>query len=125
MLSRKDIRPRQTQLLLKNGFLPVSIDYRLCPEVNIVDGPIRDVCDALEWARMALPTMDLGVEGLRLEAEKTVVIGWSTGGTLALSLGFNTLKRGIKPPTAILAFYCPSSYEDDCKSSIRLEKRDF
>ncbi|KAL9094912.1 MAG: hypothetical protein Q9165_002862 [Trypethelium subeluteriae] len=65
--------------------------------------------------------MDLGVEGLLLDAEKVVVIGWSTGGTLALSLGFNTLKRGINPPTATLAFYCPSSYEDECKSSVGLE----
>ncbi|KAI9688872.1 MAG: Type I Iterative PKS [Bathelium mastoideum] len=113
MLSRKDIRPRQTQLLLKNGFLPISIDYRLCPEVNIIDGPMRDVCDALEWAGTTLPAMDLGVEGLQLDAQKTVVIGWSTGGTLALSLGFNTLKSGVRPPTATLAFYCPSSYEDD------------
>ncbi|KAL9079385.1 MAG: hypothetical protein Q9157_001731 [Trypethelium eluteriae] len=113
MLSRKDVRPRQTQLLLKNGFLPISIDYRLCPEVDIIDGPMRDVCDALEWVRTSLSTVDLGVEGLRQDAEKIVVIGWSTGGTLALSLGFNTLKRGIKPPTATLAFYCPSSYEDD------------
>ena len=47
MLSRKDVRSKQTQLLLENGRLPVSIDYRLCPEVNINDGPMTDVCDAL------------------------------------------------------------------------------
>ncbi|KAI9705668.1 MAG: Type I Iterative PKS [Bogoriella megaspora] len=124
MLSRKDIRPRQTQLLLKNGFLPVSVDYRLCPEVNIKDGPMRDVCDALEWTRTILPRINLGVQGLQLDAEKVVVIGWSTGGTLALSLGFNASRRGIQPPTTTLAFYCPSSYEDDCTSSIKMHEPD-
>ena len=29
--------------------LPVSIDCRLCPEVNILDRPMTDVYDALKW----------------------------------------------------------------------------
>ncbi|KAF2173930.1 hypothetical protein M409DRAFT_16198 [Zasmidium cellare ATCC 36951] len=112
MLSRKDIRPRQTQLLLKNGYLPVSIDYRLCPEINIIDGPMTDVLDALQWVREVLPTMDLERPDLQLDASKVFAIGWSTGGTLTLSLGFTSRKRGVEPPTASLAFYCPSNYED-------------
>ncbi len=32
MFSRNDIRPEQTTLLLKSGILPVSVDYRLCPD---------------------------------------------------------------------------------------------
>jgi len=111
MLSRKDIRPRQTQLLLENGFLPISVDYRLCPEVDIVSGGMTDVCDALEWCRNELPKLSLG-SGVSIDATKIAVVGWSTGGTLALSLGFTTLKRGIAPPDATLAFYCPSNYED-------------
>lgn len=112
MLSRKDIRPRQTQLLLKNGYLPVSIDYRLCPEINIIDGPMTDVLDALRWARNVLPSTDLGLSGLQLDASKVFVIGWSTGGTLALTMGFTSRQQGVPPPTATLAFYCPSNYED-------------
>lgn len=114
MLSRKDIRPHQTELLLANGLLPVSIDYRLCPEVNIIDGPMTDVCDALEWARKDLPSLDLGISNLRINGDQVVVIGWSTGGTLSLTLGFTAPKRGIRPPEAILAFYCPSNYEAEC-----------
>lgn len=114
LLSRKDIRPKQTQLLLERGLLPVSIDYRLCPEVNIIDGPMTDVCDALKWARDELPQIDLNVPGLHTDGDKVVVIGWSTGGTLSLTLGFNAIKRGIKPPAAILAFYCPTDYEAEC-----------
>lgn len=114
MLSRKDIRPKQTALLLANGFLPVSIDYRLCPEVNIVDGAMTDVCDALVWARETLPC--LGDLGVRVNGDKVAVVGWSTGGTLSLQLGYTARDRGIKAPDATLAFYCPSNFEDECES---------
>ncbi len=117
MLSRKDIRARQTQLLLDNGRLPISIDYRLCPEVNIIDGPMSDVCDALQWVKTTLPQMDLKYPGLKIDVEKIVVVGWSTGGTLAMSLAWSAGLKGIKPPEAILAFYCPTNYAASCKKS--------
>ena len=113
MLSRKDIRPKQTQLLLDNGLLPVSIDYRLCPEVNLLEGPMTDVCDALEWARHQLPALKR--PGVEVDGDKVVVVGWSTGGHLAMTLAWTTRLQNLKPPDAILAFYCPTDYEDDCK----------
>jgi acetyl esterase/lipase len=57
MLSRKDVRPEQVQWLLRDGFLPISVDYRLCPETNLSSGPIVDVADALVWARETLPRL--------------------------------------------------------------------
>ena len=115
MLSRKDIRQKQTKLLLDHGLLPVSIDYRLCPEVNLIEGPMTDVCDALRWARFQLPAMELSCPGLRIDGEKVVVVGWSTGGHLAMTLAWTALQQNIRPPEAILAFYCPTDYEADCK----------
>ena len=115
MLSRKDIRQKQTKLLLDHGLLPVSIDYRLCPEVNIIEGPMADVCDALQWARFQLPAMKLNCPELRIDGEKVVVVGWSTGGHLAMTLAWTALQHNLKPPEAILAFYCPTDYEADCK----------
>jgi acetyl esterase/lipase len=121
MLSRKDIRPKQTQLLLAAGFLPISIDYRLCPETTLLEGPMTDVRDALAWARHTLPFSndksprqrrpDVHIDGTRL-----VAVGWSTGGMLALSLGWTAPAAGLAPPEAVLAFYCPSDYEDECWS---------
>ena len=113
VLSKKDIRTKQTNLLLKHGFLPVSVDYRLCPEVNIKDGPMTDVCTALEWARNTLPKLNLSRPDIQIEIGKVVVAGWSTGGTLAMSLAFTPLSRGLAPPDAILAFYCPTNYGSD------------
>ncbi|KAE8137485.1 hypothetical protein BDV38DRAFT_283033 [Aspergillus pseudotamarii] len=113
MLSRNDIRPEQTQLLLQHGFLPISVDYRLCPEVTLPNGPMEDVADALHWIRTVLPTLRLRRSDIKIDGARVVSVGWSTGGHLALSLGWNSIPRGIKPPDAILAFYCPLDYEDD------------
>ncbi len=54
--------------------------------------------------------MDLRYLGLKIEAEKIIVVGWSTGGTLATSLAWSSVQSGIKPPDAILALYCPTHY---------------
>ncbi|RMZ84871.1 hypothetical protein DV738_g250, partial [Chaetothyriales sp. CBS 135597] len=112
MLSRKDIRPEQTQLLLNGGFLPVSVDYRLCPEATLAEGPMADVCDALVWIRNVLPKLSLIRKDIRVDGERVVSVGWSTGGHLAMSLAWTSIPKGTRPPDAILAFYSPSDYED-------------
>ncbi|KAI1130705.1 hypothetical protein F5Y10DRAFT_262854 [Nemania abortiva] len=114
MLSRNDIREEQTQLLLDNGFLPVSIDYRLCPEKAINEGPIPDVIDALAWIRQKLPGQRLLRSDIKVDGERVVAVGWSTGGHPAMTLSWTSASRGIKAPDAILAFYNPSDYEDPC-----------
>lgn len=116
MLSRKDVRPKQTQTLLDAGFLPVSVDYRLCPETTLQEGPMTDVRDALNWARNTLPSLSRKRSDVRITGERVVAVGWSTGGTLALSLGWTAPSAGLQPPDAILAFYCPTDYEDECWS---------
>ncbi|KAF2008704.1 ketoacyl-synt-domain-containing protein [Aaosphaeria arxii CBS 175.79] len=109
-LSRKAIRPAQTRYLLANGFLPVSIDYRLCPEVNLVEGPFADVRDGYWWARSELPLLLLK-RGIMVDSDRVVVIGWSTGGHLAMSLGWTTREACLPSPTAILCFYTPVDFE--------------
>ncbi|KAK7957013.1 BcPKS16- polyketide synthase [Apiospora aurea] len=109
-LSRRAIRLEQTRYLLKMGLLPVSIDYRLCPEVNIIDGPMTDVCDAYRWVRQALPAIALGA-GVRVDPSRVVVVGWSTGGQLAMSLGWTAPAAGLPPPNAALSFYAPVDFE--------------
>lgn len=111
--TRKHVIPRHIRMLLDLGFLPVSIDYRLCPEVNIKEGPMTDACDAVEWCRNVLPYIPLGVDGLRMDPEHLIVTGFSTGGHLALTTAFTTRARGLKPPSGILVLYCPSNYSDE------------
>ena len=112
MLSKNDIRPDQTSLLLRNGFLPISIDYRLCPETTLLEGPMTDVVDALVWVRTVLPTIALARRDVIPDPDRLVAIGWSTGGHLAMTLAWTASRRQVQPPSAILAFYCPTDYED-------------
>ncbi|RAK80213.1 uncharacterized protein BO72DRAFT_484062 [Aspergillus fijiensis CBS 313.89] len=110
-LSRQSVRPAQTAYLLANGFVPVSIDYRLCPEINIIDGAMADVRDAYLWARHTLPkwTM-LRQRGIQLDAERIVLVGWSTGGQLAMSTAWTVAAAGERLPSAILSFYSPCDF---------------
>lgn len=112
MLSRNEVRSEQTSKLLQSGFLPISVDYRLCPERSLIEGPMTDVADALHWIRTILPKVPLARSDIHINPEKVVAIGWSTGGHLAMTLAWTSLPRQIRPPEAILAFYCPTDYED-------------
>ncbi|KAJ6174552.1 hypothetical protein N7485_005289 [Penicillium canescens] len=111
-LSRRAIRPHQTQYLLTNNLLPISLDYRLCPEVDVHSGPITDICDALVWARTTLPGI-AKEQGVLVDVDKLVVVGWSTGGHLAITTGWTCFEKGVKPPTAILSFYAPTDFEHE------------
>lgn len=114
-LSRKAIRPAQTEFLLASGILPVSLDYRLCPEVNLINGPITDVCDAYIWAQKYLPDL-VRPMAITLDIERIVVIGWSTGGQLAMTLAWTLEPMGVIPPKAILSFYSPTDFESGGRS---------
>ena len=106
-LSKKAVRPHQIQFLLDKGILPVSVDYRLCPETNLIDGPISDVRDALFWAQRELPAITNSHDHV-IDPDRIVVIGWSTGGYLALSTVWSSIDVGRTPPCAILSFYSPT-----------------
>lgn len=109
-LSKSAIRPAQTRFLLAHGILPISLDHRLCPEINIIDGPMADVRDAVLWARSTLPNIVIRHD-ITVETENIAVIGYSTGGHLAMTTAWTTINAGFPPPTAILNFYGPSDME--------------
>lgn len=108
-LSRRAVRPAQTAYLAVNGVLPVSLDYRLCPEINIIDGAMEDVRDAVTWARLTLPLIAAN-KNISLDTEQIAVIGWSTGDHLAMSTAWTVEAAGEMPPKAILSFYAPTNF---------------
>ena len=110
-LSRRAVRPFQTAYLLKHGVLPISIDYRLCPEVNLIEGPIEDVCDAFRWVKTGGLQAMVQKHGIRVDASRVVVVGWSTGGHLAMTTAWTSKEAGLPPPQAILSFYGPTDFE--------------
>ncbi|EAT86513.1 hypothetical protein SNOG_06682 [Parastagonospora nodorum SN15] len=83
------------------------------PVVTLTEGPMADVADALNWVQKVLPNIRLRRGDIEVDGSRVISVGWSTGGTLALSLGWTSIDRGINPPKAILVFYCPLDYEDD------------
>ncbi len=109
-LSKKAVRPAQTSFLLSKGILPISLDYRLCPEINLIDGPMTDICDAYAWAQISLQSA-VHHRGIALDTSKIIVIGWSTGGHLAMTTAWTTKTRNLQPPLAILSFYGPTDFE--------------
>jgi acyl transferase domain-containing protein/acetyl esterase/lipase/aryl carrier-like protein len=111
-LSRRAVRPAQTSFLLSQGILPVSIDYRLAPQVNVVDGSMADTRDACIWVQTALAKI-MAKKNIAVDSTKYVVIGWSTGGTLAMTTAWTIKEAGFLPPLAILSFYCPVEYNPD------------
>ena len=118
-LSKKAVRPHQIQFLLDNGILPVSLDYRLCPETNLIDGPIADVRDALLWAQQELPAITSS-QNYSIDPDRIVVIGWSTGGYLAMSTAWSSIEAGRTPPRAILSFYSPTDITAQGKRTVEI-----
>ncbi|KAK4184787.1 Non-reducing polyketide synthase ascC [Podospora australis] len=109
-LSRRAVRPEQTKFLLSQGIFPVSVDYRLAPQVNVIEGSMADVRDACSWIQKVLPKIVGG--RVELDASKYVVIGWSTGGTLAMTTAWTLQSQPeIRLPAGILSFYCPVVYD--------------
>ncbi len=80
--------------LLANGFVVVSIDYRLAPETKLTE-IITDVEDAFKWIRKN------GREKFQADTSKIAVLGGSAGGHLTFSTGF----RVQPPPTVLVAYW--------------------
>ncbi|KAK3680862.1 hypothetical protein B0T22DRAFT_524224 [Podospora appendiculata] len=119
VFSRRDIHMKHIKMLLQRGFLPVSTDYRLCPEMTLATGPMADSVAALRWVREILPgVMEERIArgnrpAVTIDATKVAAVGWSSGGHLAMTLGYAAKAQGVKAPDVILAFYCPSNFEDE------------
>lgn len=76
----------QIDWLIKNGFIVVAYNYRLCPNVALMEGPYEDTREVYHWSRKMLPTLLKRDIGLDVVAESVVAFGASAGGTLAMIL---------------------------------------
>ncbi|OQD65861.1 hypothetical protein PENPOL_c005G08944 [Penicillium polonicum] len=109
--SSKMVNRDQVQDCLNRGWIVLAPNHRLCPQVNLLEGPIQDCRDLLAWV------YDGGLERDINETTQSRVIpdidrvfafGTSSGGTLALCLGF-----GVPRPVAgIYDMYGPCNFSD-------------
>ena len=94
---------------LSRKWLVVAPNHRLCPQVNILDGPITDCRDLLTWIHAGHLDHALTSHshpGIRVSKPQIIAMGTSSGGTMAHSLAWNW-DNGMtpSPPIAILDFY--------------------
>jgi acetyl esterase/lipase len=94
MGSRAQVPRDLLDLCRAEGFVLVSIDYRLAPQAKLPE-IIEDVQAAFRWIR------EKGPEAAHLDPKKLVVSGGSAGGYLTLMTGICVEPR----PTALVAYW--------------------
>ena len=94
MGSRTGVPAQLLDLCRSDGFVLVSIDYRLAPEVKL-PAIIEDVKDAISWIRRDGPKL------FHCDASKLVVAGGSAGGYLTMMTGCVVEPR----PAALVAYW--------------------
>jgi acetyl esterase/lipase len=92
--SRKSVPAQFKGELLKQGFVVVSIDYRLAPETKL-PAIIEDVRDAHRWVRKSGPKL------FQIDPDRLAVAGGSAGGYLTEMSGFAVNPR----PRALVSYY--------------------
>jgi acetyl esterase/lipase len=82
------------EALLNAGYVVVSIDYRLAPQVKL-PAIIEDVVDACVWVRQRGPQL------FRIDPDQLFVMGQSAGGYLTMMAGLRLQPR----PRALVSFW--------------------
>lgn len=97
MMGGREITPKPGSLLaalLNAGYVVVSIDYRLAPEVKL-PAIVADVSDACLWVRQRGPDL------FRIDPNELYVMGQSAGGYLTMMAGLR-----VQPsPRALVSFW--------------------
>ena len=94
MGSRSGVPPQLLDLCKSDGFVLVSLDYRLAPEVKL-PAIVEDVKDAIAWVRRDGPKL------FHCNPTRVVVAGGSAGGYLTMMTGCVVEPR----PTALVAYW--------------------
>lgn len=94
MGSRSAVPQQLKDLARDDGFVLVSLGYRLAPEAQLQE-IVSDMRDGMDWIRKS------GPELFNADPSRLVVAGASAGGYLALMSGFGTENR----PTAIVSYW--------------------
>lgn len=74
---------------LSRGWIVVAPNHRLCPQVNILEGPVQDCRDFLGWVyggKLDAFLQDQGKTEYSVDQERVMAFGTSSGGLIALAL---------------------------------------
>jgi acetyl esterase/lipase len=92
--SSRMVNQDQIRDCLSRGWVVISPNHRLCPQVNLLEGPIQDCRDLLSWIYSGglMEALEEQKEMINLDLNKVYAMGTSSGGTLALALVSVALK---------------------------------
>lgn len=78
---------------LERGWIVLSIEYRLCPGVDLLEGPMTDARDVLHWVQTGglATALEKASISIRPDPERVMAMGASAGGHLTLSMVGQTL----------------------------------
>lgn len=79
----------QIEDCLNRGWIVVVPDHRLCPQVDIFEGPVQDIRDLLHWIQNGELNKIISEKtsgAVFCDVDRIVAFGTSAGGTLALCL---------------------------------------
>ncbi|EFY85755.1 hypothetical protein MAC_08225 [Metarhizium acridum CQMa 102] len=101
----------QVKDCLDRRWIVLVPNHRLCPQVNLLEGPIQDCRDLLSWMHnggfeKALPP-EVAAQ-YPLDLDHVFAFGTSSGGMLALCLGFAV----PRPVAGIYDMYGPCHFDD-------------
>jgi len=94
MGDRRGIDKTLLAMLIKAGYVVISIDYRLAPETKL-PAILEDVRDAFAWVRKEAP------RSFATNTDRVAVLGGSAGGYLTLVSGYVIEPR----PAALVSFW--------------------
>jgi acetyl esterase/lipase len=89
MLGHSDmVNKDQVQDCVERGWIVVVPNHRLCPQVDLLEGPVQDIRDLLSWIYKGELDRVIAEKGssVKSDLDKVVAFGTSAGGTLSLCL---------------------------------------
>lgn len=94
---------------LERGWIVLAPDHRLCPQVDILEGPMGDIRFLHSWVHTGHLDTVLRERGIPLAVDKSKIIatGSASGGHACLGLGFY---EDYPFPAAIMEFYAPKNF---------------
>jgi hypothetical protein len=117
--SLKMVLERQIANLVGRGFVVVTPEYRLCPQVSLYEGPIQDAKDVYRWCQEELPRLLKESRGVEVDASRIVAMGHQREDSLLSQLDCVRLHRAQSSTSAVVRSSgirggprrCPCSHE--------------